>query len=139
MAAVCRRVCMVTRLALIEGQLALARVMWRARRRSMPSRDFSAWPMPSCVCSAWTLLSTWRPPPPGRWPIECKPPTAHPSAQRRQLREATAALLAAERISPEQIYANALVRETIYDLLSLPGRPPTEDLKELAQRCGAMP
>jgi len=64
---------------------------------------------------------------------------ARAHAQRRHLGEATAELLTAERLSPEQIHANALVRETIYDLLGLSGRRPTRDLKELAQRCGAIP
>ncbi|MEA2533247.1 MAG: hypothetical protein QOJ93_1058 [Actinomycetota bacterium] len=64
---------------------------------------------------------------------------ARAHAQRRHLGEATAELLAAERISPEQIHANPLVRETIYDLLGLSGRRPTQDLQELAQRCGAIP
>jgi hypothetical protein len=64
---------------------------------------------------------------------------ARAHAQRRHLGEATAALLAAERLSPEQIHAHALARETIYDLLGLSGRRPTQDLQELAQRCGAIP
>jgi hypothetical protein len=64
---------------------------------------------------------------------------ARAHAQRRHLGEATAALLAAERLSPEQIHAHALVRETIYDMLALSGRRPTQDLQELAQRCGAIP
>jgi hypothetical protein len=64
---------------------------------------------------------------------------ARAHAQRRHLGEATAELLAAERLSPEQIHANALVRKTIYDLLGLSGRRPTSDLQELALRCGATP
>jgi hypothetical protein len=64
---------------------------------------------------------------------------ARAHAQRRHLGEATAALLAAERLSPEQIHAHASARETIYDLLGLSGRRPTQDLQELAQRCGAIP
>ncbi|MEA2534394.1 MAG: hypothetical protein QOJ93_2205, partial [Actinomycetota bacterium] len=64
---------------------------------------------------------------------------ARAHAQHRHLGEATAELLAAERVSPEQIHANPLVRETIYDLLGLSGRRPTQDLQELARRCGAIP
>jgi hypothetical protein len=64
---------------------------------------------------------------------------ARAHAQRRHLGEATAALLTAEVLSPEQIHAHALVRETIYDLLGLSGRHPTRDLQELAERCGAIP
>ncbi|MGH2717998.1 MAG: helix-turn-helix domain-containing protein [Actinomycetota bacterium] len=64
---------------------------------------------------------------------------ARAHAQRRHVGEATAELLAAEVLSPEQIHAHALVRETIYDLLALSGRRPPEDLLALARRCGAVP
>ncbi len=64
---------------------------------------------------------------------------ARAHAQRRHLGEATAALFTAESLSPEQIHTHALVRDTIYDLLSLSGRRPTQDLEDLARRCGATP
>jgi transcriptional regulator with XRE-family HTH domain len=64
---------------------------------------------------------------------------ARAHAQRRHVGEATAELLAAEALSPEQIHAHALVRETIHDLLALSGRRPPEDLQALARRCGAVP
>jgi hypothetical protein len=60
-------------------------------------------------------------------------------AQRRHVGEATAALLTAERINPEYIHAHVLARETIHDLLGLAGRRPTEELQQVAKRCGAIP
>jgi transcriptional regulator with XRE-family HTH domain len=64
---------------------------------------------------------------------------ARAHAQRRHVGDATAALLIAEARSPEQTHSHALVRETIYDLLALSGRRPTQELQELARRCGAIP
>jgi hypothetical protein len=64
---------------------------------------------------------------------------ARAHAQRRHVGEATAALLTAERINPEQIHKHHFARETIHDLLGLSGRRPTEELQELAKRCGALP
>ncbi len=64
---------------------------------------------------------------------------ARAHTQRRHMGEATAELLTAEALSPEQVHTHALVRETIYDLLALSGRRPPDDLQALARRCGAGP
>ena len=64
---------------------------------------------------------------------------ARAHAQRRHVGEATAALLTAEQLSPEQVHVHGLARETIYDLLRVSGRRPTEELQDLARRCGALP
>jgi hypothetical protein len=64
---------------------------------------------------------------------------ARAHAQRRHIGEATAALVEAERIAPEQTRGHHLARETIDDLLRLAGRRPAADLTELAERVGVAP
>jgi transcriptional regulator with XRE-family HTH domain len=64
---------------------------------------------------------------------------ARAHAQRRHVGDAVAALLTAEGLSPEQIRTHELTRATIRDLLGISGRKPTEELHELAKRCGATP
>lgn len=64
---------------------------------------------------------------------------ARAHAQRRHIGEATAALMEAERIAPEQTRGHHLARETIDDLLRLAGRRPSADLVELAERVGVAP
>lgn len=64
---------------------------------------------------------------------------ARAHTQRRQLEDATAALLAAERLAPQQVRAHGLVRDVVRDLTSLAGRRTNPELTELAQRVGVAP
>ncbi|MEN1887952.1 helix-turn-helix domain-containing protein [Streptomyces mirabilis] len=61
---------------------------------------------------------------------------ARAHAQRRHVGEATAALLEAETLAPEQIRDHHLAREIIRDLIQLSGRRVPDTLRELADRCG---
>ena len=61
---------------------------------------------------------------------------ARAHAQRRQVDEAVAQLLEAERITPEQIRNHRIVRQLASDLLSMQDSASTE-LRELANRVGA--
>jgi len=62
---------------------------------------------------------------------------ARAHAQRRNVGEAMAALLDAERLAPEQVRAHHLAHETITDLLAQSGRRPPAELVDLAGRSGA--
>jgi transcriptional regulator with XRE-family HTH domain len=62
---------------------------------------------------------------------------ARAHAQRRHIADATATLLEAERLAPEQIRAHASVSETVADLLGQAGRRPSTELAELARRIDA--
>jgi tetratricopeptide (TPR) repeat protein len=62
---------------------------------------------------------------------------ARAHTQRRQAGEAVAALLAAERLAPEQVQASTRAREMVHDLLNLAGRRATLDLLSFARRIGA--
>jgi len=64
---------------------------------------------------------------------------ARAHAQRHHVGEALKALLTAEQLSPEQVHGHAPTKETILDLLGLSGRRPSEELQDLARRCGAIP
>ncbi|PWI17875.1 transcriptional regulator [Streptomyces sp. Act143] len=59
---------------------------------------------------------------------------ARAHAQRRHVGEATAALLEAEALTPEQIHDHHLAREVIRDLIQLSGSRVPEPLRELAER-----
>jgi tetratricopeptide (TPR) repeat protein len=61
---------------------------------------------------------------------------ARAHAQRRQVREAVAALLQAEAITPEQVRGHALVRQLVSDLLTMQD-PPSAELRDLAKRLTA--
>ncbi|BCL29352.1 helix-turn-helix domain-containing protein [Streptomyces aurantiacus] len=61
---------------------------------------------------------------------------ARAHAQRRHVGEATAALLEAETLAPEQIRDHHSAREVIRDLIQLSGRRVPEPLRDLADRCG---
>ncbi|WP_392962885.1 helix-turn-helix domain-containing protein [Streptomyces sp. LN245] len=61
---------------------------------------------------------------------------ARAHSQRRHVGEATAALLEAETLAPEQIRDHHMAREIIRDLIQLAGRRVPESLRELADRCG---
>lgn len=64
---------------------------------------------------------------------------ARAHVQRRQVDEAVAALLDAERLAPEQLPANALARAAIQDLLGQVGaRRASPQLRELARKVGAL-
>lgn len=56
--------------------------------------------------------------------------------QRRQIGDAVAALLEAERHAPEQVQASGLVRSVVADLLRLAARRATPELLALARRSG---
>jgi len=58
---------------------------------------------------------------------------ARAHAQRRQVREAVAALLQAEAITPEQVRGHALVHQIVSDLLTMHD-PPASELRDLAKR-----
>jgi hypothetical protein len=58
---------------------------------------------------------------------------ARAHAQRRQVHEAVAALLQAEGITPEQVRGHALVRQLVWDLLTMQD-PPGAELRDLARR-----
>jgi transcriptional regulator with XRE-family HTH domain len=59
---------------------------------------------------------------------------ARAHAQRGQIGDATAALLRAEAVAPEQTLSHPRARETIDQLLRLAGRRPSDELTELAAR-----
>ncbi|MEU4085742.1 hypothetical protein [Streptomyces aureus] len=61
---------------------------------------------------------------------------ARAHSQRRHVGEATAALLEAEVLAPEQIRDHHLAREIIRELIQLAGRRVPESLRELADRGG---
>ena len=61
---------------------------------------------------------------------------ARAHAQRRQVDEAVAQLLEAERITPEQIRNHRAVRQLASDLLSMQD-PTSPELRELTERVGA--
>jgi tetratricopeptide (TPR) repeat protein len=58
---------------------------------------------------------------------------ARAHAQRRQVREAVAALIQAEDITPEQVRGHALVRQLVSDLLTMQD-PPGVELRDLSKR-----
>jgi transcriptional regulator with XRE-family HTH domain len=58
---------------------------------------------------------------------------ARAHAQRRQVREAVAALVQAETITPEQVRGHKLVRQLVSDLLTMQD-PPTSELHDLDER-----
>lgn len=62
---------------------------------------------------------------------------ARAHAQRRQVREAVAALREAEDITPEQVRTHDLVRQVVSDVLTMQD-PPSNDLRGLAGRVGVM-
>jgi transcriptional regulator with XRE-family HTH domain len=62
---------------------------------------------------------------------------ARAHAQRRQVSEAVDVLRHAEEISPELVGGHELVRQLVSDLLSMQD-PPSEELRELAGRVGAI-
>lgn len=64
---------------------------------------------------------------------------ARAHAQRRHVGEATAALLDAERLAPEQIRTHHLARDTIRDLVQYTGRRTPDELAQLARRSAATP
>ena len=64
---------------------------------------------------------------------------ARAHAQRRDVGEATEALLEAERISAEMLLCHGKARETIRELLQLTGRRAGDELAGLAARAGATP
>jgi len=61
---------------------------------------------------------------------------ARAHVQRRQIGDAVAALLEAERHAPEQVQASGLVRAVVADLLRLAARRATPELLALARRTG---
>lgn len=61
---------------------------------------------------------------------------ARAHAQRRQVAEATAVLLEAEQIAPEQLQNHRVARQLVTDLLTMQ-EPPASELRELAERVGA--
>lgn len=61
---------------------------------------------------------------------------ARAHAQRRQVAESVAALVQAERITPEQVHAHPLVRQVVADLLAMQN-PPGADLAALSSRVAA--
>jgi hypothetical protein len=58
---------------------------------------------------------------------------ARAHAQRRQVRDAVAALVQAETITPEQVRGHKLVRQLVSDLLTMQD-PPTSELHDLDER-----
>lgn len=62
---------------------------------------------------------------------------ARAHAQRRQVREAVAALRQAEDITPEQVRTHELMRQVVSDVLTMQD-PPSNDLRDLAGRVGVM-
>ncbi len=64
---------------------------------------------------------------------------ARAHAQRRQVGEATAALLEGEQLAPELVHSHHHARETIQVLLQLTGRRPPKELQDIAHRSGAIP
>lgn len=62
---------------------------------------------------------------------------ARAHTQRRHVDDATAALLDAERITPEYVHAHDAVGKTVADLLHLSGRRPAPELTDLVRRIDA--
>jgi transcriptional regulator with XRE-family HTH domain len=62
---------------------------------------------------------------------------ARAQAQRRQVADAVAALTEAERLTPEQVHAHALVRQVLTDLLAMQ-TPPSAELAALSVRVAAL-
>lgn len=62
---------------------------------------------------------------------------ARAHAQRRQVADAVAALTEAERLTPEQVHAHALVRQVVADLLAMQV-PPSAELAALSVRVAAL-
>ncbi|MFJ1972758.1 transcriptional regulator [Streptomyces sp. NPDC087903] len=63
---------------------------------------------------------------------------ARAHAQRRHVGEATAALLEAETVAPEQVHDHHLAREIVRDLVQLSNRRVPDALRELAERCAVI-
>jgi len=63
---------------------------------------------------------------------------ARAHSQRRQVREAVAALLQAEANTPEQVRSHSLVRQLTSDLLTMQD-PPGAELRDLSKRLTAKP
>ena len=63
---------------------------------------------------------------------------ARAHSQRRQVREAVAALIQAEAITPEQVRSHSLVRQLTSDLLTMQD-PPGAELRDLSKRLTAEP
>lgn len=63
---------------------------------------------------------------------------ARAHAQRRHVGEATAAILEAEALAPEQIQDHHLAREVIRDLIQLSGHRVPEALRDLAERSAVL-
>ncbi|MFF7330894.1 helix-turn-helix domain-containing protein [Streptomyces sp. NPDC008150] len=61
---------------------------------------------------------------------------ARAHAQRRHVGDATAALLSAEALAPEQIHDHRLARETVRELIQVSGPRVPATLRSLADRCG---
>jgi transcriptional regulator with XRE-family HTH domain len=61
---------------------------------------------------------------------------ARANAQRRQVADAVAALTEAERLTPEQVHAHALVRQVVADLMAMQA-PPSAELAALSVRVAA--
>ncbi len=61
---------------------------------------------------------------------------ARAHAQRRHVSDAVAALVEAERLTPEQVHAHALVRQVVADLLAMQ-TPPSAELAALSVRVAA--
>jgi len=59
--------------------------------------------------------------------------------QRRKTEDAVRTLREAERLTPEQVRTNELVREMVRDLLRSGRRQPDKSLRELARRIGVIP
>jgi hypothetical protein len=62
---------------------------------------------------------------------------ARAHAQRRQVAEAVAALVQAERLTPEQVHAHAVVRHVVADLMAMQN-PPGAELAALSVRVSAL-
>jgi transcriptional regulator with XRE-family HTH domain len=62
---------------------------------------------------------------------------ARAHAQRRHVADAVAALTEAERLTPEQVHAHALVRRVVADLLAMQS-PPSAELAALSVRVAAL-
>jgi transcriptional regulator with XRE-family HTH domain len=62
---------------------------------------------------------------------------ARAHAQRRHVADAVAALTEAERLTPEQVHAHALVRQVVADLLAMQS-PPSPELAALSVRVAAL-
>ncbi|CAL2070355.1 hypothetical protein GCM10009566_62480 [Streptomyces murinus] len=63
---------------------------------------------------------------------------ARAHAQRRHVGEATAAILEAESLAPEQIHDHHLAREVIRDLIQLSGSRVAKPLRDLAERSAVL-